>query len=257
MRTALHAEWTKLRTSPATIWLLLAAVTLTAGVSAAAAATIPCKTAACLGDPAQISLTGVQLGQAVVVILAVLAVSGEHATGMIRTSLTAVPRRSTLLAAKAVAVTGVTMVTATVAVGTSVLAGRLLLPGSGYTAAHGFTPLSPTDGPTLRAAGGSMLYLCLIALLAVGVATVVRDTGASIGVMLALLYLVPIVTQALTDPDWKRHLQQATPTAGLAIQATRHLDTVAIPPWHGLAVLAAWAAGALLAAAVLIRTRDT
>ena len=256
MKAGLHAECTKMRTSPATGWLLAVVVVLTVGVGAAAAATIPCRTAGCLGDPAKISLTGVQLGQAVVVILAVLTVSGEYGTGMFRTSLTAVPRRMTLLAAKAVVVTGVTLVTATVAVGSTVLVGRLLLPGSGYTAAHGFAPLSPADGPTLRAAGGSVLYLCLVALLALGIATVVRDTGASIGVMLALLYLVPVVTQALTDPDWKRHIQQGTPTAGLAIQATRHLDTLPVEPWQGLAVIAAWAAAALLAAGVLMRTRD-
>lgn len=256
MRAALHAEWTKLRTSPGTPWLLLAAVALTAGVSAAAAATIYCRSSACVGDPAKISLTGVQLGQAVVTILAVLVISGEYGTGMIRTSLTAVPRRLTVLAAKAVVVTSVTLVTATLAIGSSVLTGRLLLPGSGYTAAHGFARLSVSDGPTLRAAAGSVLYLCLAALLALGIATVVRDTGVSIGVMLALLYLVPIITQALSDPDWKRHVQQGSPTAGLAIQATLHLDTLPISPWKGVAVLATWAAGALLAAGVLLQARD-
>jgi ABC-2 type transport system permease protein len=256
VRAAAHAEWTKLRTLPGASWLLLATVLLTVGVGAAAAATDVCRTSTCPGDPAKISLTGIQLGQAIVMILGVLAISGEHGAGMFRVSLTAVPRRMTLLTAKAAVVTGLILAAAVLAVGGSLLAGRLLLPGSGYTVAHGFAALSPGDGPTLRAAAGSVLYLCLIALLALGVAAVVRDTGASIGVMLALLYFVPLLTQAVSDPDWKRHIQQGAPTAGLAIQATRRLDTLPIEPWQGLAVLAAWAAAALLAAAVVIRTRD-
>jgi ABC-2 type transport system permease protein len=256
MRTALRAEWTKLRTAPGTIWLLLAAVAFTVGVSAAAAATIPCHAAGCLGDPAKISLTGIQLGQAVVTILAVLVVSGEYGTGMIRVSLTAVPRRITLLAAKATLVTGVIAATSAVAVGVSVLAGRLLLPGGGFTAEHGFARLSLGDGPVLRAAAGSVLYLCLVALFALGIATVVRDTGAAIGVVLGLFYLAPLITQAISDPVWKRHLQQFAPTAGLAIQATRDLGSLPISPWKGLAVLAAWAAGALVAGGLLLRLRD-
>ncbi|NUT34848.1 MAG: ABC transporter permease [Hamadaea sp.] len=256
MRLALHAEWTKLRTSPGTIWLLLTVVALTAGVGAAASGTIVCRAAGCLQDPAKISLTGVQLGQAVVMILAVLAISGEHATGMLRVSFAAMPDRLHVLAAKALVVTGVVGVAGAFAVLASLLAARLLLPGSGYTAAHGFAPLSLSDGDTLRAAGGSVLYLCLVALLALGIATVVRETAAAIGVMLALFYLVPLVTQAVSDPDWKRHLQQIPPTAGAAIQATTQLSTLPLTPWQGLGVLACWAFGSLLIAAAVLRLRD-
>ena len=84
MRDALHAEWTKLRTAAGTGWLLLAAVALTVAVSAAAAATVAARPGCCRSDPAKLSLTGIYLGQAVVAILAVLAVSGEYSTGMIR-----------------------------------------------------------------------------------------------------------------------------------------------------------------------------
>ena len=106
LRDTLHAEWTKLRTAPGTAWLLLAVVALTVAVSAAAAAATRCPAAGCGQDPAKISLTGVDLGQAVVAILAVLAISGEYSTGMIRITLAAMPRRTTVLAAKAAVVTG-------------------------------------------------------------------------------------------------------------------------------------------------------
>jgi ABC-2 type transport system permease protein len=68
MRDALHAELTKLRTAPGTIWLLLAVIALTVAVSLAATATISCPFGGCAVDPTKVSLTGITLGQAVVAI---------------------------------------------------------------------------------------------------------------------------------------------------------------------------------------------
>jgi ABC-2 type transport system permease protein len=257
LRDALHTEWTKLRTAPGTSWLLLAAIALTVALSAAAAAAITCPSGGCAVDAAKISLTGINLGQAVVAILAVLAISSEYSTGMIHVTLAAMPRRPTVLAAKAAVVSGVVLAAGTIAVLASLLAGRLILPGNGFTPAHGYPPLSVADGPVLRAAAGSVLYLALIALLSLGVAAAVRDSAAAIGVVLGLLYLFPIVAQVVTDPDWQRHLKQLGPmTAGLAIQATANLDSLPIGPWAGLGVLAAWAAAALLIGGLLLRLRD-
>jgi ABC-2 type transport system permease protein len=176
---------------------------------------------------------------------------------MIRTTLTAMPHRTTVLTAKAVVVAGLTLVAGVVGVLGSVLAGRLLLPGHGFTAAHGFAPLSLADGPVLRAAAGSVLYLMLIALLSLGVATAVREPAVAIGVVLALLYLFPVIARVATSQQWYRHLEQAGPmTAGLAIQATTGLHSLPIQPWAGLGVLTAWAAGALLAGGLVLRLRD-
>jgi len=257
MRQALHAEWTKLRTVAGTGWLLLATIALTVALSAAAAAAVKCPTAGCGQDPAKVSLTGIQLGQAVVAVLAVLAISSEYSTGMIRTTLAAMPRRATVLAAKAAVLTGTVVTAGTIAVLGSVLAGQFILAGRGSTAAHGSPLLSLGDGPVLRAAAGSVLYLALIALLSLGAATAVRDAATAIGVVLGLLYLFPIIAQAVSDPHWQRHLQQLGPmTAGLAIQATTHLSSLPIGPWAGLGVLAAWAAAALLAGGLLLRLHD-
>jgi ABC-2 type transport system permease protein len=255
---ALHAEWTKLRTVPGTVWLLLGTIATTAGVSAAAVASTRCQArAACPVDPAKLSLSGVEFGQAVVAILAVLAISGEYGTGLIRVTLTAVPGRMTVLAAKAVAVTGLVLAAGTAGVLGSVLAGRLILPGHGFSPARGYELVSLGEGPVLRAAAGSVLYLALIALLSVGVATVVRESALAIGVVLALLYLFPIIAGVVTDPRWERHLQQIGPmTAGLGIQATTGLSSLPLSPWAGLGVLAAWAAGALLAGGLALRLRD-
>jgi ABC-2 type transport system permease protein len=257
MREALHVEWTKLRTVTGTIWLLFAVIVLTVALSAAASAAVTCPAVGCNQDPAKVSLTGIAFGQAVVVILAALAVSGEYGTGMIRVTFAAMPRRTTVLAAKAAVVSGLVLAAGTVAVLASMLAGRLILPGNGFTAAHGYQALSLADGPVLRAAAGSVLYLVLIGLLSLGVAAVVRDAAAAIGVVLGLLYLFPIIASVVGDPDWYRHLQQIGPmTAGLAIQATINLSSQPHSPWAGLGILAAWAAGALLSGGLTLRLRD-
>ena len=256
IREALHAEWTKLRTTPGPGGLLLAAIVLTVALSVLAVAATHYTAGGSNLDTTKLSLTGIQLGQALVAIVAVLIISGEYATGMIGATLAAMPRRRTVLAAKATVLTAAVLAAGTVAVLGSLLVGRLLLPANGFTATHGYPPPSLADGPTLRAAAGSVLYLALIALLSLGVATAVRDSGTAIGAVLALLYLFPILGQAL-NPHWQRHLNQFAPmTAGLYIQATTGLNGLPLTPWQGLGVLTAWSAAALIAGGLLLRLRD-
>jgi len=255
MSEALRAEWTKLATLASTGWLLVGTVILTVGVSAAVAAAVHVSSGSGQ-DPTKLALAGIYLGQTVVAVLAVLAISEEYGTGMIRVTLSAVPRRLALLAAKAVNVAGLAVVAGLPAVAGCLLAGRLLLPNDGLNPAHGYLLVSVIDGPTLRAAGGSVLYLVLVALLSLGVATAIRDTAVSIGAVLGLLYLPPILAQAVAEP-LRRHLLQIAPmTAGLAIQATTNLRSLPIAPWTGLGVLAAWAIAALLIGGLLLRWRD-
>jgi ABC-2 type transport system permease protein len=248
--SSLNAEWTKLRSSPGTIWLLLGVIALTVALGALADTATHCPAHVCHADPARAMLIGIDLSQAVVAVLAVGVISGEYGTGMIRVTLAALPRRTTVLAAKAVTVTGVVLVAGALAVAGSLLAGRLILPG------HGFPQLS-LAGPVLRAAAGSVLYLALIALLSLGIGTALRNAAAAVGAVLGLLYLIPIIATTVTDAAWHRHLEQLAPmTAGLTIQYTTGLRGLPLSPWAGLGVLAAWAAGALLLGGLLLRLRD-
>lgn len=254
---ALQAEWTKLRTVSATGWLLAGVVVLTVALSAVIALAVSYATTGSGQDLTKLSLTGVDLGQVVVVVLAVLSISGEYSTGMIGVTLTAIPRRASMLAAKAATLTGLVVAAAAPAVLGSVLVGRAILPGHGFTPAHGYAVISLTRGLTLRAAMGSVLYLGLIGLFSLGVATAVREAAAAIGIVLGLLYLFPIFAALATDPSLHRHLEQIAPmTAGLAIQDTTNLGHVPIAPWAGLGVLAAWAAVSLIAGGLLLRFRD-
>lgn len=252
---ALHAEWTKLRTVVGTAWLLAAAVVLTIGLSVASAATVTCDGAGCGEDPAKVGLLGVLAGQAVVAVLAVLAVGEEYGTGMIRLTFAAMPRRELVLAAKAVVVAAVTAVAGVLAVPASALAALALLPRHGFTAAHGYQHLA--TAATLRASVGSVLYLVLIALLSVGVASLLRDSAASVGTVLGLLYLFPVLAQVISDPDWHRRATQLAPMlAGLDVQSTIDLAGQPLSPWQGLGVLTAWAFGMLGLGGAMLRLRD-
>lgn len=255
MTGALHAEWTKLRTLPGTGWLLAGTAVLTVAVSAAVAAGTHVSSGGGQ-DPTRLALTGIVLGQAVAAVLGVLAVADEYGTGMIRLTLTAVPRRTAVLTAKSAVVAGMMLPAGLLAAAGCLLVGRLMLPAAGLDPAHGYPLVSFGHGPTLRAALCGGLYLVLVALLALGVAAAVRDTAVSIGAVLALLYLPPILARAVGDP-LRRHLEQLAPmTAGTAGLSTTGLGSLPVAPWTGLGVLAGWAAAALAVARVLLGRRD-
>lgn len=254
---AVHAEWTKLRTLAGTFWLLAAVVVLTVGLGTAASAAVTCSAAGCGEDPAKVGLTGVEFGQAVVAVLGVLAMGGEFSSGMAGVTFTAVPRRLRVLLAKACVLSALVLPTSLLAVAGSLVAERLILPGHGFVAAHGYATLSPLSGSIARAGIESALYLTLIALLSLGLATLVREPAAAIGLALGLLYLFPIVVTVVGNPAWHRHLQQIGPmSAGLAAQNTVPQATPYLSPWPALGVVALWAVGALLTGAWALRARD-
>jgi ABC-2 type transport system permease protein len=261
LRRAVLAEWTKLRTVRSLPWLLAGAVGLTMLGSVGALASVDtsqCPTPTeCFEDTTKLSLTGVGLGQVAVVVLGVLAMSSEYGTGTIGSTLAATPSRRLVLVAKAAAVSIAVAAAGILGVLGSLVAGRLILPGHGFTSANGYEPLSLAYGPTLRAAAGSVLYLVLVALLSLGVATVVRDAAGAIAGMLALLYAFPIVAALVTDPRWQERIERYSPmSAGLSVQNTTRLDELPIAPWPGVGVLATYAGVALLSGLMLFQLRD-
>jgi ABC-2 type transport system permease protein len=257
MKLMLHAEWTKLRTSGGTFWLLLSAICLTIGLGAIADVGAHCSSAGCGQDPAKLSLTGVYLAQVLVAVAAVTIMTAEYGTGMIRTTLTAMPHRAGVLAAKAIVAACWALVVGIAGFIGSIVVGQLVLPGKGFTPHNGYPSLALSDGGTLRAAFGSVLYVVLIALLSLGIATAVRDSAAGIGVVLGLLFLFPIALVMVGNPHWHRHLEQIAPmNAGLGIQTTLDLHSLPLGPWAGLGVLGLWAAGALAVGALVLLLRD-
>jgi len=256
VRTVLHAEWTKLRTLASNVWLLLGIVAATVGVGAAAGGLTDSSGVNHAVDATKLSLSGVYLGQLVVATLAVVAISEEYATGMIRVTLTAAPRRGPVLLAKAAILTGVTGVAGLVAVAGELAIGRYTLPANGLDPAHGYALISLGSGSTITAAMGTVLYMALIGLFSLGIATMIRDTGVAVGIVTALLYGPALLAHIVGGSLGRRVEQLAPMTAGLAIQATTHLQTLPIQPLAGIGVLSIWAIASLLLAATALRLRD-
>lgn len=256
-----HAEWTKLRTLPSTWWLLAAVVALTVAVGAAAVASLTAQVcpspAACHEDTVKSSLTGIWLSQAVCVVLGAMSIGAEYGTGTIRTTLTAMPGRWRVMASKAAVLALLTAGAGALAVLASLGLARLILPTNNFTAATGYPLPTLADGATLRAAAGSVLVLMLVTLLGLSLATLLRDTGGAITFGLGILYVVPILADILNSPTWQHRFKRWAPMpAGLSIQSTRNLDKLAIGPWPGLGVLAAYAVGLLVVGGAVFRMRD-
>jgi ABC-2 family transporter protein len=258
MAAALMAEWTKLRSVRATRWSLIAIVGFTILMTAffsAVGHTDADRPGEGDDDVVVNSLLGVYLGQVPVVAFAVLAITSEYATGMIRSTFAALPDRRVAIAAKTLVVASAVLAAGLVAAAGSFVLAQPLLRGNGFTE-PAYPHVSIADGPVLRAVVGSAIFLAALAVIGVSIGVIVRSTAVAISVLLGLV-LVPLIV-APTLPaavgDWVTRL---TPTAGLAIQQTRPDRDVAIGHWPGLAVTCAWAALTLALAIWLVRRRDT
>jgi hypothetical protein len=174
--------------------------------------------------------------------------SAEYTTGSIRATIAAVPRRGYVLAAKAVLVAVVSVI---VAVGVSFAAfeiGQLI-----FERHH--LQVSLTDPGVTRAVLGSGLYIGALTLLALGLATIIRHTAGAITTLVALVFIVPIVSNLLPESlqrDFSRYLPA---NAGSAITATVRVPEL-LSPWVGYAVFVGWSGLALGIGWYLLRTRD-
>ncbi len=257
---AVAAEWIKLRSVRSSAWMVLAAFafSLVGTFLICASTTTEGGSPGHPGDNDIVrdSLAGVWLGQILLAVLAVLVVTSEYSTGTIRATFAALPRRRLVLVAKSL-VTGVIVLAAGLLIAAACfLLGQSLLRGNGFDYAGGYPHASLTDGPALRAVAGSGLYLAGLALLALGIAAIVRHTATAITVVLALMFVPPLATSVLPE-GLSELVQKFSPMAGLAVQETvERPDSIPIGPWAGLAVLGAYALGTLVLAAWLIQRRD-
>ncbi|MDX6332331.1 MAG: type transport system permease protein [Streptomycetaceae bacterium] len=246
----IHSEWIKLRTLRSTGYTFLAAVVALIGfgllfsaVTANRWSTLPPDE---VGNPALISLRGYFLAQLAIGVLGVLVISGEYATGMIRATLAAVPKRLPVLWAKALVFTAATWVLMTVATLVAFLAGQALL-GS-----HG---TSLGDPGVTREVLGTGLYLTVVGLFGVAIGALVRNTAGGIATVFGVLLVVPVLAEALPT-SWSDHINQYLPSnAGQAL-ISLHQQAHTLAPWTGFAVFCGYAALALAGAAVALKRRD-
>jgi ABC-2 type transport system permease protein len=264
-----RSEWIKFWSLRSTLWTLGSTIVVMGAVSwlavfftareAVAPTTTPQDAAvllALLHDPSVV-LTGADLAKLVLAVLGVLIITGEYSTGMVRSTLTAVPRRLPALWAKALVLTAVTAVVVTVG---TVVSWLVALP---TLRAHD-AALDLGDPQTRRILLGGVLYLVAIALLAFAVGAILRVSAGALATVLGLLLVVEVLFRTVPG-DFFRTVSPFLPgTAGHQLLATRdsieaaRLATSApvLDPWTGYGVMLVWVAVLLTVAAVLLRRRD-
>ena len=259
MSDAIRAEWTKLTAIRSTLWALLSLVasTVLVGVlinSGSQTSGCPEGGLACDDDLMEMALGGVYLGQFAAVALGVLAIGSEFASGMLRTTFAATPRRRDVLAAKALVIGGLVFASALLACALAYLAGIALLQSNGFTEANGYSP--PSGGEAVRGVVGTAVYLAALALLSLGAGTVLRHTAAAISAVLALLW-VPAMLVSTSEELFQQLAGFCPMLAGMAIQRTvERPDSVPISPAMGLLLFCAYTAVAVGAGSWLLQRRD-
>ena len=200
----LHGEWIKLRSLRST-WctvacLFVVGLGITVLSMSAAGRQYEGASAArrLTWDPTNLSLTTYIVAQLVIGVLGILVVTSEYATGLVRTSLAATPRRHRLLAAKVVVASAVAVVAGQALMVAAFLLGQALLAGQGV-------PHAALDDPgVLSAVAGGGLYLSAIALLAIGLGTIMRATAGALATLVGIVFLVPALSGVF--PSWLRGL---------------------------------------------------
>ncbi|UZJ24147.1 ABC transporter permease [Rhodococcus antarcticus] len=251
----LRSEWTKFRSLRSTIITLLVAVVLTIGLGALFSAV----TASQFGKfrPAEqasfnavaTSLGGITFSQLAVGVLGVLLVTGEYSTGMIRASLTAVPRRLPVLWAKLAVFAAVVLVVSLVASFVSFYLGQSLLSSKGLDA-------SISDPGSLRSVIGSALYVTVAGMIGVALGTLLRNTAAGISTFVGLFFVVPPLTMLLPSSWTSSFVQYLPSNAGGALFGDVRGVANPLSPWTGFAVLCVWAVVLVGGAAYRMRKAD-
>ncbi|MHB8574445.1 MAG: ABC transporter permease subunit [Dehalococcoidia bacterium] len=247
----LRAEFCKLRSVPATTWTLAAAVAFNIGLAALAAIFIPGHLSGqekATADATRLSLAGLHLSQIAVGVLGVLVITSEYDSGMIRASLSAVPRRRLLLAAKAIVFAVTAFIVGTVACFAAYFVFQAFLSDSSLHSSIG-------DPGVFRALIGGGLYLAVFGLLGLGLGAIVRRSAGAIATLLGLLFVPQILVQLLPQA-WKDTVGPYVPMqAGGSIYSARP-EAGALGPWAGFGVFCLYAVVALGVGFFLINRRD-
>jgi ABC-2 type transport system permease protein len=251
----LVSEFTKFRTVRSTVWTLLVAVVLMIGIGALFSAVTASQyhtfgaADKATFNPVSTSLAGTMFAVVAFGVLGVLMVSGEYSTGMIRSSLTAVPRRLPVLWGKLAVFAGVIFSVSLIASGISFFLGQALLNGHDLG-------VSIAAAGALRSVIGAALYVTVAGLIGVALGTLLRSTAAGIATFAGVFFVIPPLAQLL-PASVSDHLAQYLPaSAGEAIWGGARGVTNALSPWAGFALLCGYAAVLIAAAAWRLRRVD-
>ncbi|HEY7261595.1 MAG TPA: ABC transporter permease [Trebonia sp.] len=287
----IRSEFTKLRSVRSTYWTIGAMFIVSVGIATLVGFGIasnihnqPWNAAGT--DAAQASLIAFfELGQLIIAVLGALVITSEYSTGMIRTSLTAMPRRGTVYAAKMIVFTTVTLVVSMITSFVSFFVGQAAMSGSGVSASLFHSVTIPRDvnmspppggpgsggppsyhfigtivispGTVLTAIIGSALFVTVVALLAFGLGSIIRHTAGAITSVIGLMFVLPIIIQILPD-TWRWDIMRFFPdAAGRVLSVTIGQDNPHLwSAWPQFGVTLIWAAVFLVVGGYLFRTRD-
>jgi ABC-2 type transport system permease protein len=248
---ALRAEWIKFWTVRSTTWSTVMLFVLGAGLTVLVCATSAEWLASSEADesPASFVAWGMMFAQITAIVLGTLAVTSEYGTGMIRATLAATPSRGTVLAAKALVLSGTLFVAGTLTAFAGYFAGNWFLENEGIG-------IALSDDGVLRAMFGSGLYLAGLGLLAAAVGLLIRHTAAALSLVLGLVFVVGTMVFLLPG-EWGEWIGKLMPgNAGSGITAPVSFNPTLLDPWVGFAVFSGEVAVLLLVAYVTFRRRD-
>lgn len=249
------AEWTKLRSVRSSVWTLLVTAIVGVGLSAIVTTARASRFAERSGalratfDPTRASLAGLFLAQLAIGVLGVLVVSAEYSTGTIHDTLSAVPRRLSVMSAKLLVFAGVSLVVGEAVSFASFLLGQRILLGKTPSA-------SLHDAASLRAVVFGGLYLVLLGLIAMGFAWILRHTAAAISTFVGSLFVLPIIASTLPS-SYANDIGRFLPAnIGTVMLAAHTHDPSQFSAWVGLMLLGVYALVVLVGGGYVLVTRD-
>jgi ABC-2 type transport system permease protein len=250
----LRSEWTKTWTVRSTAWSLAILVIGGIGLAAVIAGVMAAHwTTLSAADRQAVAVKGafgpgLTFAQLPLCVLGVLVITSEYTTGMIRSSLLAVPRRKPVLAAKAVVFAAIAFA-----------AGELLAFGCvpiGQALLGSRVPESLSDPATLRAAFGVGLYLAALGLFAFAVGALVRHTAGAITAVVVIFVAFGDLSQLIPGTVGKYVNAYMPANAGILVTNIHQQATDLLSPWQGFGVLCLWTAVLLAVAGILLARRD-
>jgi hypothetical protein len=250
----LRSEWTKLRSVRSSTWTIAALVGLTILIGALTcvseasnwASESPVQRA--IFDPTNFSLNGLLFGQLAVGVLGVMVMSSEYGTGLIRSTLAAVPNRRLVLGAKAAVLGAVVLVVGEVVSFASFFLGQAILSGSAPSAGIG-------DPGVVQAVAFGGLYLTALGLFGLGLGAIVRHTAGAITTFVGVVLILPEIVRLLPSSIGDEIGKFLPSNIGNTLTSV-HPVANQLSPSVGFGVLCAWAAAALVIGGWLVVRRD-
>ncbi|MEU7296535.1 ABC transporter permease [Streptomyces exfoliatus] len=244
----LRSEWHKLWTVRSTWTTVLTSAALLLGVGILMGATYTSDGGDSDVDTVVLSLYGSQLGGIALAVLGILVTAGEYATGMIRASLTAVPRRTPVLWAKAAVYTATVFAVSFLTALLTFLTAQVFLSDTDQAA-------SLTDHGVLTAIAGNAAGVTLLGVLALGLGATLRSVPGAIGAFVGGVLIVPEILGMLPYEAMDTAIRYFPTQATGALGSATPLPGAA-SPGAALLALILWAAAGLVVPAWLLKRRD-